>query len=130
MKKLFFLICLISLFQCNKNTVSFLVKWPDDIPGDKIAWCQNWYDRFGNIIESDIIFNMRITRFTTLETNSVGAYYIEGVLAHEIGHMIGLGHINIDTSVMKQESSKSESFFKGYIDDDTLNAYRKLYNFD
>ncbi len=42
------------LIKDGKNTISFLVKWPEEIPGDKIAWCQNWYDRFGNIIESDI----------------------------------------------------------------------------
>jgi len=75
----------------------------------------------------DIIFNMQITRFTTLKTNTPGFYYIEGVLTHEIGHMIGLGHIESDTSIMKQKSDAEESYFKGKIDEETLSAYRELY---
>jgi len=35
----------------GKNTVSFLIKWPEDIPINKVAYCKNWYDRKGNIIE-------------------------------------------------------------------------------
>ena len=111
----------------GKNTVSFLIKWPDDIPMNKVAYCKNRYDRKGNIIESDIIFNMQITRFTTLKNNTPDSYYIEGVLTHEIGHMIGLGHIESDTSVMKPKSNAEESFFKGEIDDETLIAYREIY---
>lgn len=111
----------------GKNTVSFLVKWPNEIPIGHVAYCKNWYDRKGNIIESDIILNMAIARFTTLRTNKPDSYYIEGVLSHEIGHMIGLDHIKDDTSLMKQLSGTEESFFKGEIDPLTLEAYRKLY---
>jgi predicted Zn-dependent protease len=112
----------------GKNTVSFLIRWPPEVGITKIAWCQNWYDDQGNIIESDIILNMTLTKFTTLHTNSKNAYYIEGVLTHEIGHMIGLDHIESDTSVMKKKSSKEESFFKGAIDAETINSYEALYN--
>ncbi|MBN1796968.1 MAG: matrixin family metalloprotease [Spirochaetales bacterium] len=113
----------------GKNTVSFLTRWPREVAVTKIAWCQNWYDDKDNIIESDIILNMTLTKFTTLHTNSKNAYYIEGVLIHEIGHMIGLDHIESDTSVMKKKSSKEESFFKGVIDGETISAYETLYNF-
>jgi predicted Zn-dependent protease len=111
----------------GKNTVSFLKRWPREIGVTKIAWCQNWYDNQGTIIESDIILNMTLTKFTTLHTNSKNAYYIEGVLVHEIGHMLGLDHIDSDSSVMKENSSQEESFFKGVIDTETINAYKKLY---
>ena len=116
------------LIKDGKNTVSFLKRWPREIGITKIAWCQNWYDDQGNIIESDIIFNMTLTKFTTLRTNSKNAYYIEGVLAHEIGHMLGLQHIDSDSSVMKEKSSQEESFFKGVIDAETINAYKTLYD--
>lgn len=112
----------------GKNTVSFLIKWPGNIPINKIAWCNNWYDRKGNIIESDIIFNMSITRFTTLKTNSPCSYYIEGVLAHEIGHMLGMAHIEFEKSIMKSKSITSESYFKGEIDQETIRVYQDLYD--
>ena len=115
------------LSKDGKNTVSFLTKWPARIPVKNVGYCMSWYNSSGHIIESDIIFNMQHTRFTTLKTNTPGSYYIEGVLAHEIGHLIGLAHIELETSVMKTYSPRQESFFKGRIDDDTILAYKKLY---
>jgi len=111
----------------GRNTISFLLTWPDKAPAGKAAWCLNYYDRKGNIVESDIIFNMALARFTTLETNTPDSYYIEGLLAHEIGHMLGLGHIDSADSIMKPLSSQSESYFMGALDDETIGQYKKLY---
>jgi len=111
----------------GKNTVSFLLKWPSDIPMKNVAYCRSWYSSSGEIIESDIIFNMSVTRFTTLNENWNNSYYIEGVLSHEIGHMIGISHIDMESSVMKNKSSAQESYFKGNIDAQTLIAYKTLY---
>ncbi len=114
----------------GKNTVSFLIKWPPEIPIGKVAYCRNWYNDKGEIVESDIILNMAVASFTTLRTNKPDAYYIEGVLSHEIGHMIGLDHIQNDNSLMKPLSPVKESHFKGKIDSSTLDAYRSLYRDD
>lgn len=112
----------------SKNTISFLVKWPSEIPVKKIAYCCNWYNRNGEIVESDIIFNMSLVRFTTLLGERSDSYTIEGVLSHEIGHMIGLEHIDNERSLMKNQSSPKESFLKGKIDQLTLKEYRRLYH--
>lgn len=111
----------------GKNTVSFLLTWPEDVPRGKTAYCRNWYNRRGNIVESDIIFNMSLARFTTRKTNTPDSYYIEGVLSHEIGHMLGLGHIDSPDSLMKPFSPPEESYFMGRIDKATLREYHRLY---
>jgi len=116
------------LHRDGKNTVSFLLRWPEEIPIGKIAYCKNWYDGTGNIVESDIIFNMSVAGFTTRRTRTPGYYYIEGVLAHEVGHMIGLDHIEEADCLMKALSPSEESYFMGRIDEKTLRRYRELYN--
>jgi hypothetical protein len=114
------------LFRDGKNTFSFLVKWPKGIPESKIAYCRKWYDASGAIVESDIIFNMKLAKFTTLSTNTDDSYYIEGICAHEIGHMLGLGHIDNGASIMKEilniEDSRSVD-----IDAYTLNSFQNVY---
>lgn len=100
----------------GKNTVSFLIKWPPEVPIKHVAYCQNWYDNEGNIIESDIIFNMAIARFTTHRTNTPSSYYIEGLLTHEIGHMIGLSH------VLESKTQDSDSLNTGNSDGSSVSS--------
>ena len=115
------------LHRDGRNTISFVTRWPTSLPISKAAYCRCWYDRRGDIVESDIIFNNQIARFTTKMTSLPDSYYLEGVLSHEIGHMIGLDHIDSPTSIMKQDSPMAESWFKGAIDEETIAAIERLY---
>jgi hypothetical protein len=110
----------------GKNVISFLSRWPRGVP-QKTAYCRTWYDRDGFTVEADIAFNCELTRFTTVATSHAGSYYLEGVLSHEIGHLLGLGHSDSPGSVMKPESGQEESWFKGAIDAETLARVRELY---
>jgi hypothetical protein len=111
----------------GKSTVSFLVHWPQDVPISKVGYCRRWCDGSGDIVEADIILNSQVARFTTLKTNRPESYLLEGVLSHEIGHLIGLGHSDADDSLMKRSSPPAESYRGGLIDEGTLDGYRELY---
>jgi len=112
----------------GKNTVSFLLKWPSEVPAGTIGYCKTWYDGKGNIVESDIIFNMSLAGFTTTRTRHPGFYYIEGILAHEIGHLVGLDDMPLPGCLMNPLSTPAESYGMGRLDPVTLAAYRSLYN--
>ena len=112
----------------GKSVVSFLLTWPEKLPQDKVAYCRLYYDSEGFIVESDIVFNMQMARFTTLAKNTPEAYYIEGVLSHEVGHMLGLKHSRDATSIMKIHSTADESYFKGKINSETLKKIKSIYN--
>lgn len=79
------------LNQDGKNTVSFMQAWPAGIPMTNIGYTQRWYDKTG-IVEADIVLNQQSVGFTTMDAKAPGKYFLEGVLAHEIGHLLGLEH--------------------------------------
>ena len=49
------------------------------------------YDEKGNPVEADIRFN---TEFKWSTTGASGAYDIQSVAAHEIGHVIQFDHVH------------------------------------
>jgi hypothetical protein len=111
----------------GKSTISFLVHWPPDVPISKVGYCRSWCNGRGDIVEADIILNCQVARFTTLKTNKPDSYLLEGVLSHEIGHLIGLGHSDADDSLMKRMSPPAESYRGGLMDEGTRAEYRELY---
>ncbi|MBS0619625.1 MAG: matrixin family metalloprotease [Spirochaetes bacterium] len=92
----------------SKNTISFLREWPTTIPLSHIGFTQRWYDSRG-IVEADIILNQQSVGFTTVDARQPGKYFIEGVLAHEIGHLIGLEHSENKDSFMHHYQKPEET---------------------
>lgn len=111
------------IIRDNKNTVSFIKVFPKNINQTNIAYCHNWYKN-KKIIESDIIFNMSLVKWTTYDKKKDDSYCIEGILLHEIGHMLSLGHIDCEGSIMKQRQSISDSY-KIKIDNCTIDKIKK-----
>jgi hypothetical protein len=110
----------------GKNTISFTSDWPKYIPFGNVAFCYKWYDCAGNIEEADIILNSSLAKFTSLATKKEDSYYIEGICMHEIGHLLGLKHIDDEASLMKRMLTIRDSRLM-MIDDKTLHQFHEIY---
>lgn len=53
------------------------------------------------IDDADVYTNQRYDYTSTGESNGCsGEFYIEGIMVHEVGHVIGLGHSNVSGATM------------------------------
>lgn len=54
-----------------------------------------------SIDDADVYTNQRYSFTTTSEPDGCsGEFYIEGIMVHEVGHVIGIGHSNVAGSTM------------------------------
>ncbi|MHB0968263.1 MAG: matrixin family metalloprotease [Thermoanaerobaculia bacterium] len=54
-----------------------------------------------SIDDADVYTNQRYSYTTTSEADGCsGEFYIEGIMVHEVGHVIGIGHSNVAGSTM------------------------------
>jgi len=78
------------------------------------------------LTDSDIAFNTSYAYTTVGETDGCsGEFYLESVLSHEVGHVIGLGHSNTSSALMYPSISSCNN--KAIGTDDT-NGRNALYN--
>jgi hypothetical protein len=78
------------------NTVMFR---PD--PNGTIgATTYSWWDGSNHLLDSDIVIWGSDFQFFTGTTGCTGGLYLEDVLAHEFGHVLGLKHSAVGTATM------------------------------
>ncbi|HET9481968.1 MAG TPA: matrixin family metalloprotease [Candidatus Polarisedimenticolia bacterium] len=78
------------------------------------------------ITDSDIVFNLAYNYTTVAETDGCASeIYLEAVVTHEVGHLIGLGHSSVSSALMAP--SLSYCINKPLASDDT-SGRNALYN--
>jgi hypothetical protein len=52
------------------------------------------------INDADVYTNTTVALYSSLESGCSGEYDINGIMAHEVGHVIGIGHSNVSGATM------------------------------
>jgi len=72
----------------------------------------------GVIIDADVVVNVGGFRFAAGETCTAEAYDLQGVLTHEVGHVIGLDHSAVAEATMFATSSPGDCHLRELHPDD------------
>ena len=78
----------------------------------------------GELLEADIFFNSAFA-WSTSAAGEAGRFDVETIALHEIGHILGLAHSNVNGSVMFP--SVSSNFTKRALTQDDIDGVRSLY---
>jgi hypothetical protein len=99
----------------------------DNISGALGLAIYSYYDD-NTVAECDIVMNGVQYRWTTtpVDNGDSSAYYIEPILLHEIGHLIGLDHSPVGGATMMARGESGEGLGTGLTTDE-ISAARTLY---
>ena len=78
------------------------------------------------IYDADVYTNTSIAFYSSRETSCSNEYDIDGVMVHEVGHVIGIGHSNVSGATMYPSVSACNTGPRSLATDD-FNARNDLY---
>jgi hypothetical protein len=78
------------------------------------------------IYDADIYTNTAQPLYSSREAGCSGEYDIDGIMAHEVGHVIGIGHSNVAGATMYPSVSACNTANRTLATDD-INAKNDLY---
>ena len=78
------------------------------------------------IYDADIYTNTSQPLYSSREAGCSGEYDIDGIMAHEVGHVIGIGHSNVAGATMYPSVSACNTANRTLATDD-INAKNDLY---
>lgn len=106
----------------DPNHVWVLAEWPfpDD---DTLAMSSVWSDAGGNIVG----FDVRVNGESPWSTDgSPDAWDLQAAITHEVGHVLGLEHSDVEEAVMWHSASAGDTSRRDLSEDDE-DAVRALY---
>jgi hypothetical protein len=68
--------------------------------GNCLAATYTGYYTGSTIYDADIVTNYNGVAWASLGESCSGEFYVEGVMVHEVGHLLGLGHTNVGGATM------------------------------
>ncbi len=78
------------------------------------------------INDADVYTNTAIQFYSSREPGCSAEYDIDGIMAHEVGHVIGIGHSNVSGATMYPSVSSCNTGNRSLATDD-INAKNDLY---
>jgi hypothetical protein len=78
------------------------------------------------IYDADVYTNTSQPLYSSREAGCSGEYDIDGIMAHEVGHVIGIGHSNVSGATMYPSVSACNTANRTLATDD-INAKNDLY---
>jgi predicted Zn-dependent protease len=107
----------------GENVVFFTDQWQEG--SSKAAMTYNWTTEDGAIVAFDIGVNSQNWEWTTDEIEP--RMDLENVMAHELGHVLGLGHSDIDDLATMWESTTNGELIKRSLRPDDENGLLAIY---
>ncbi len=121
----------VELRSDGHNTVRWVTSdWNDDYDPAALAVTVTSYDRdSGRITGADVAVNADTYAWSAAsdESRCRGAYDLQDVLTHEVGHVFGLGHEMFDVNATMYPSANMCESQKRDLDDDDLAGLSYLY---
>lgn len=78
------------------------------------------------INDADVYTNTSVALYSSRESGCSAEYDIDGIMAHEVGHVIGIGHSNVAGATMYPSVSACNTGNRSLATDD-INAKNDLY---
>lgn len=104
------------------NTVHVLRRWPRHL-GNALAVTVSTYDYGGRLLDTDILINAEHPLDILDEAQPERRFDLPSVLAHEVGHVLGLDESDVPDATMYHRLRRGQVFQRTLDEDDELALY-------